>query len=242
MTRLRLALLLGVTALVGLGAGYLAGRRRSPPPRTVSDSEEHGRRRAPSDCPSSPLREPGSAAVDDPGHAAGVSAELLRSVRQRALALAEENRSLRARLEEELRERRSREGTPTPWPAEAPDRFRQDPLTRAVNDALREVGWKGEVTDVDCKEFPCVLVGHLEGSLGSEEFKRLLRVKALAPYAGDHAHTSVAASTLRDSLGRPVRRTQFGIAFGPGAPPGTEPDVQRTVGRMRLLLDTSRER
>jgi hypothetical protein len=153
-----------------------------------------------------------------------------------------ENRELRSRLEEEQRERAFREGTPVPWPAGTPERFRQEALSAAVNAALQEAGHKGEVTDLDCKEFPCVLAGHLEGSLGSEAFKGLLSRKALAPYAEDHAQTSVSASTLRDSLGRPVSRTQFAIAFGPAPPPGTEPEVQRTIVRMRLLMDSTRER
>lgn len=239
MTRYRLTLLLVSACALGFFAGYLAfgGRPRGQEPGSLPAPTGLERRDASGADPDG--RE---TLVSKVAATPATREALLSGLRARNLALLEENQTLRARLEEELRERAFREGSPAPWPAQVPTRFGKEALLSAVNAAIREQGWKGEVSDVDCKEYPCVLAGHLEGSLDSGVFKRLLGAKALLPYAEDHAQTSVSASTLRDSLGRPVKRTQFGLAFGPGAPPGTEPEVQRTIVRMRLLLDSTRER
>lgn len=84
-----------------------------------------------------------------------------------------------------------------------------------------------------------MLSGSAKGRVSAERFKRILGTKALQAYKDDHAQTSVTTRTGHDSLGRRWVRSHFAIALLKSGPAGTEPDVKRTVYRLRQLLDAT---
>jgi len=164
---------------------------------------------------------------------------LLRSVRERNIQLAGENKRLAGRLSALQQDLVFARGKPMAWPGDTPTRLTREAVVAAVNQALRESGIDGEITDKDCKEYPCVLSGSAKGRMTSEQFQKILGSKALQAYKDDHAQTSITNRSGHDSLGRPWVRSHFAIALMMAGPPGTELDVKRTVHRLRQLLDAT---
>jgi hypothetical protein len=164
---------------------------------------------------------------------------LHRSVRERNLQLLRENKRLASRLSEVEQELRFAQGKPMAWPATSPPRLARKAVVAALNRSLREAGLHGEVTDVDCKEYPCVVSGNLKGKVTASRFQKILDSEALRIYRDDHAQTSITNRSGHDSLGRPWVRSHFAIALMLAGPAGTDVDVKRTVYRLRLLLDAT---
>lgn len=173
------------------------------------------------------------------GTRAGLTGKLVRSVRERNLQLVRENKRLTSRLTEVEQELRFAQGQPMAWPATSPPRLARKAVVAALNRSLREAGLHGEVTDVDCKEYPCVVSGNLKGKVTASRFQKILDSEALRAYRDDHAQTSITNRSGNDSLGRPWVRSHFAIALMLAGPAGTDVDVKRTVYRLRLLLDAT---
>lgn len=167
------------------------------------------------------------------------AATLLHSVRERNAQLTRENGRLVGRLSEVEQDLLFARGKPEPWPDTAPSRLTRKAVLHAMNRALGQAGLDGEVTDVDCKEFPCVLSGRLKGQVSAAQFKKILSSKAMRAYRDDHAQTSITTRSGSDSVGRPWTRSHFAISLMLAGPAGTEPDVKRTVYRLRQLLDAA---
>jgi len=229
-------LVIALVLAVGFGLGYLffGSRFRDPrraepgsPPRAASGASDDARGWR------------GRAILRRRGTAGGSGGAALRSIRKRNLDLVEEVKRLRNRLSEVEQDLLFATGRPEPWPRDAPARFTREAVVRAVNRALGQIGLEGEVTDVECKEFPCVVSGRLEGQVGAARFKRVLVSQALGAYGDDHAQTSITNRSGHDSLGRPWVRSHFAMALMPAGPAGTDPDTKRIVYRLRQILDAS---
>jgi len=131
---------------------------------------------------------------------------------EEAGAVALELERLRARVRElewqataEEEARVERDGRGVQAPPDLPERFGQEPLRRAMDEALREIGLKGQVTDVDCSEYPCLVSGELsEGEFGREESERLGGAAALAPYGEDQRASFGSTMEGRDGESRRV--------------------------------------
>ncbi len=224
--------------LVGVGLGYLVfgGRPKESGGRDSSRSSKNGftgqgAERKGVVAPAGPS----GALAHKPRRASG----LIRAVRERNVKLARENKRLTTRLSELEQDLLFARGKPTVWPPQIPRRLQRKAVLKAVNQALRQAGLDGEVTDVDCKEYPCVLSGNLKGKISAARFQKVLGTRALRSYDDDHAQTSITNRSGTDSLGRPWQRSHFAIAIMLGGPAGTQPDVKRTVYRLRQLLDAA---
>lgn len=226
--------------LLGIGVGYLLVRGRKDAPREApagGTSERPGTgERSGSGSGSVGSGKPEERISGTPG---GRSSALLRLVRERNVRLVEENKRLQSGLSALKQDLLFARGKPAGWPAKVPPRHTRESVVRAVNKALKEAGINGEITDKDCNEYPCVLSGSAQGQVSKERFKRILSTKALQAYRGDHAQTSTTTRTGHDSLGRRWVRSHFAIALMKGGPAGTEPDVKRTVYRLRQLMDAT---
>lgn len=228
---------IAVALVVGIGLGYLLfGGRGKAPRRGEPDSLSS--RAAPPGLSRSGAGG-GMGARIRRGTSPIVTGALVRSVRERNVQLARENKRLASRLSELEQDLLFARGRPMGWPAVVPPRLSRKAIAQAVNQALRETGMDGEVTDVDCKEYPCVLSGNLKGQVSPARFQKILGSKALQAYRDDHAQTSITNRSGQDSLGRPWVRSHFAIALMLAGPAGTEPDVKRTVYRLRQLLDAA---
>jgi hypothetical protein len=76
-------------------------------------------------------------------------------------------------------------GTVSPWPADLPPRLRDtNRLRQTFNAAFREAGFvKGDVTSVDCSEFPCIVFGKGFGQRG--DYEKIQPTPSFAAYAKD---------------------------------------------------------
>lgn len=70
-------------------------------------------------------------------------------------------------------------GAPVEWPENIDEGFLQAPMMKAMGVALEEKGLKGSISEVDCSEFPCILVGSIEGEHEYPILKELLETDAM---------------------------------------------------------------
>jgi hypothetical protein len=117
-------------------------------------------------------------------------------------------------------------GAVMPWPADLPPRLRDaNQLQQAFNAALREGGFaKGEVTKVDCNEYPCVVFGRGFGERG--DYEKIQDTAPFAAYAKDSQFVW-GWNTSRDGGGS--ENYVFAVVL---SPPGT-----RISGEQRKRLD-----
>jgi hypothetical protein len=224
-----------VALLLGLGLGYLIFGRSADTKRHGSGAQADRREKASSAGKTAHA----SSRPASSRHSEHVNPRrLLAQLRLRHGQLVKENKALRTRLDGALEDLRFAQGTPTPWPHGLPARLKQKPLVAAFTKALRQAGFRGEVTDFDCKEYPCVLGGTLKGEVGSRAFQRVLDARAMRPYSRDHAQTSVTNRSGHDPRGKPFVKSYFAVALLQHSQDGT-PQHRRTIHRLRQLLDAT---
>lgn len=107
--------------------------------------------------------------------------------------LVSENQRLRqlvAKQDEELQlldaDRLDREGAPRAFPADLEPRFTQQQLQTQLTTALREAGIEGEVVEVDCAEYPCVVWGEMHSDT-AKLTEQLKKTAAFSAYTDDAA-------------------------------------------------------
>jgi hypothetical protein len=136
-------------------------------------------------------------------------------------ALVEENARLRAivdKRDEELAlldvERTEREGEAIPFPKDLPARFTERELLSSLTTAMKEAGIKGDITAIDCAEFPCIVWGEafIDTSTLTDQ---LAKSAAFGVYAGDGKHVHGWGSGESNS-------ELFAITFSPKDPSRTE--------------------
>ncbi len=99
-------------------------------------------------------------------------------------------------------------------PAKLDERFVQESLSTAMNDAASDLG--GAVSAVDCTEYPCFAFGEIPhpGGEAGEGLRRLLGSGALGAYSSD-ARGAYAWDEVDEETGE--IRTHFGVSFYPQA-------------------------
>lgn len=117
-----------------------------------------------------------------PSSGAGVPAGTTAQLRAEVARLTKELAVERARRE-------SVEGKPIPFPAEVPERHTEKGLMTSVRAALAEMKVSGDVTAIDCTEYPCIASVRVQGKL---DIDRFLKTPALAAYAGDQPSYNVS--------------------------------------------------
>ncbi|MBI5548505.1 MAG: hypothetical protein HY901_31875 [Deltaproteobacteria bacterium] len=98
-------------------------------------------------------------------------------------ALQKRVHDLEQQLEVERKLRVTAEGTPTERPENLPARFAEERLRGAIAEGFKALGWKNQITSVDCTEYPCIVYG--EGSLRRKEWEQLTSTGPLQEYKGD---------------------------------------------------------
>lgn len=148
--------------------------------------------------------------------------------RQRAVELEQQ-----IQIERQLR-LQSEGSEPEPPPVLA-ERFQSAALRGAVAKALLELGG-GEVTSVDCTEYPCVVYGELSGV---KEMEKLRDATAFDGYSEDHRDVFSWTTGMRRGNGQPAR-TFFGIALHPTHADGRGDVRRRLEYRTREMWEAYR--
>ncbi|MCC7073716.1 MAG: FecR domain-containing protein [Deltaproteobacteria bacterium] len=152
--------------------------------------------------------------------------------------LLEENAQLRAELSEQRAEvavmqaeRAEDRGEAVPFPDDLPPRFSEAALLKSFQQAFADVGMKGEVSHIDCTEYPCIVYGKVPGDT-RDLMKQLQQSSAFREYSDDDRRVSGWA---RDEGGP----EQFAVVLTPKT--GAEPDDQdAAVRRLRWRVDQGR--
>lgn len=143
---------------------------------------------------------------------------------------------LEAALENELKVRRASEGAAIDVPPGLDPRFRDEKqLVSTFNAALKEAGFPGQVSSVDCSEHPCIVFGTGFGE--RNDMEKLTATSAFAPYAKDGLATYGFMRGKDDAASR-----FFGVAVMPnesGEPP-SESLSKRISFRVRQMEEVSR--
>jgi hypothetical protein len=182
----RVLITLGLV-VTGFMAGWLVGRQPSGIPGTAPNPKDLTAAACPAAEPTSPARPESQAALRNLAAAAAATDELER--------LRQENR----RFQTELTLLRSQAALataatkPIPFPPTLDARYREEALRDVFNQALAEAGITGELTTVDCKEFPCLVHGRLTSQAGMDQANadlRKLYELAGRRYPGDNFYLS----------------------------------------------------
>lgn len=228
-----------ISLLVGLGLGWLAFHQE----RSVSAEVVAPASTAPVAAPvreAAPAKPPvplvHAATEASPAATPPTSAPAPASAPGEVERLRARVTQLEATLESELKLRRSTEGAEVPVPAGLAPRFRDEQqLVSTFNAALKEAGFPGQVTSVDCSEHPCIVFGTGFGDRGDME--KLTSTPAFATYAKD------SFPTFGFQRGKDATTAErfFGVAVLPatGEPPA-EDLGKRIAFRVRQMEEASR--
>lgn len=74
-----------------------------------------------------------------------------------------------------------------PFPKDLPPRLTEKALLTAFTAALKDAGIDGDVSAIDCAEFPCIVWGEMKGDTAALS-DALKTSKAFQPYADDGKH------------------------------------------------------
>lgn len=143
---------------------------------------------------------------------------------------------LESALENELKLRRATEGGPIEVPAGLAPRFRDEKqLVSTFNAALKEAGFPGQVTSVDCSEHPCIVFGTGFGE--RHDMEKLTATSAFAAYAKDGLSTFGFLRGKEDPANR-----FFGVAVLPTERGDLSADTlnKRISFRVRQMEEVSR--
>lgn len=157
------------------------------------------------------------------------------AVNEEVVALRARVAELEANLEVERVLRKGTEGEKVPVPPGLPARLRDEKLlVSSFNAALKEAGFPGQVSNVDCSEHPCIVFGTGFGDRG--DLEKLLPTSGFSPYAKDSTSTF---GFMRGPDSDPANRF-FGVAM---MPPGSEPADElkkRIAFRVHQMEEVSR--
>ncbi len=140
--------------------------------------------------------------------------------------LASENEALRAQLKnarENLAAERAAEaaraGQATPWPETLPERYKQDGMQQAFNQALAAAGIDGDIKSIDCTEFPCIVFGQINNGTKEQaeaDFKKFdAALRQQFPEDGHSMHESAWSRSKKGPDGKPTTVTHFGVSVYP---------------------------
>lgn len=109
------------------------------------------------------------------------------------------------------------------------DRFQQAALVEAWQQAYDETEVPGDVENVDCSEYPCIVYGSLRRH---EDLAELLRAPSFGSYEGDSHFDGVVSRRLapQDAEGGPSHIHYYGSAYYPS----TDDSEQRRALRRRF--------
>ena len=125
-------------------------------------------------------------------------------------------RQLRAFEREEMK----KAGDAVPWPKDIPPEFQEAGVKSAVMDAIRASGLKGEISSIDCTEFPCAAYGEIvvdgskeDSARGMDAFSKALN--GVYPEEDVSRHESIWGKSEKGDDGAPRIRNHFSVAVYP---------------------------
>ena len=152
--------------------------------------------------------------------------------------IAKETETLRTRvaeletkLEQFQKERTLAEGTPLAKPAALPERFNDAALRENVTKALKEAGIPGDVTSVDCTEYPCIVYGKA-GKRG--DMDKLEATASMKGYGADHHSTHEWGVGSKQPDGTSKDELYFGMALYPKVDGETEAQKDEITKRLQV--------
>ena len=155
---------------------------------------------------------------------------------QELVALRAKVAELETALRVELKLREGTEGAKVPVPAGLPARLRDEKLlVSSFNAALKEAGFPGQVSNVDCSEHPCIVFGSGFGERG--DLEKLLPTAGFAPYAKDDMSTF---GFLRGKDSADPASRFFGVAVLPSEGEPSDELSKRIAFRVRQMEEASR--
>lgn len=155
---------------------------------------------------------------------------------QEVLSLRAKVAQLEAALGTEVKLRAGTEGERVPVPAGLAPRLRDEKqLVSAFNAALKEAGFKGEVSSVDCSEHPCLVFGNGFGGRG--DLEKLLPTSGFAAYAKDSMSTY---GFQRGPDEKDPASRFFGVAVMPSDSESSDELKKRIEFRVRQMEQASR--
>jgi len=143
-------------------------------------------------------------------------------------ALAAENKALRTQLTEATRAldseqalRRHDEGEATPFPDDLDEKYQEHALMKAFREAIAAAKIKGDVTAIDCAEYPCLVFGELDGAADSDVQAAIAgleqRLQASYPEETDDMRVMVARVGSKNDQGEDEFQNTFSVAITPSA-------------------------
>ena len=151
--------------------------------------------------------------------------------------LLEQNKSLQsdvATLEQQVEllqaEQRADRGEALAFPDDLPPRFSEAALVAAFNSALKEAGLEGELTSMDCTEYPCIAYGTVQQDT-RDLSKSLRATPSMSTYDNDDWSVS---GWHRNEGGR----ESFAVVLQPDGEAGRDANI---VKRLRWRIDQGRE-
>lgn len=128
-------------------------------------------------------------------------------------ALKQQIKTLEARLTDQADTLKHYIGEALPFPDDLDPIYKEDELMERFSAALEALGVDGEVSEIDCTEFPCIVYGKVQDDDGTQVGK-LREAKALSPYEDAWRNSSVwSGKAMVD--GKPSQNAAFGFALMP---------------------------
>ena len=147
-------------------------------------------------------------------------------------ALVAENARLRAELADERAtlqvmkaERVEDRGEALPFPEDLPPRFSEAALLKSFQQAFADGAVKGEVSSIDCTEYPCIVYGKVQGDT-RDLMKELQKSPSFKDYAEDRQ--AVSGWTRGDDAPE-----EFAVVLTPKAQDGDD-DAERSQASRRV--------
>ena len=230
-----------VSLLVGLGLGYLAFHNDPLVERVETNTVNTIAVPTPGKTVVIEVPAAVPVAKQEPAVAPPSSAPPSPRPEQEVVTLRAKVQELEAALKIEAELRKGIEGEKVPVPAGLPARLRDEKLlVSSFNTALKEAGFPGQVSNVDCSEHPCIVFGNGFGDRG--DLEKLLPTSGFAPYAKDSMSTF---GFMRGAGYPPAAETDPGTRFFGVAvmPPGAEPSEElrkRIAFRVHQMEEVSR--
>ena len=152
--------------------------------------------------------------------------------------LQQENADLKTRLDWAKEARKQQEGEAIPWKEDADERLHKDTLAGALDEAMKEAGITGNISDIDCSEYPCTMAGTMQGAMGPEVFKQLLDTPAMKAYGKDQRLTMMSSKRVTDENGNEKRVNVFGISVYNAKDDAEADAIKKRAGyRLQSLME-----
>lgn len=129
-------------------------------------------------------------------------------------------------------------GKAFPWPKDVPEIFREEGVKKAISDAIAAAGIQGELTGIDCSEYPCVAFGELVVDGNKDESARAVdkftgALDRTYPEDGVSRMEGIWAKSEKTPDGSPRTKSHFTIGVFPDE--GTSEEEQKAIAdRLRF--------